>query len=166
VRVVDGQGVAEERWVVAEHDVEVRMPTPRSKPVPHVVAADGEGELELEEPDEPAKAETLQLGAKSNEVATVSGLKAKPSKAQRVQRAKRLLKLGTRHLLAGRLERAKESLIECVQLDPEAAECHRSLGTLYRRARSTHRAREHFQRYLELTPGAPDAERIQKLIDQ
>ena len=91
---------------------------------------------------------------------------AKLTKAQRIVRAKALLKAGTKHLLAGRTQKAKDALMECVDLDPAAAECHRNLGTLYRRVRATHKAREHFARYLELAPGAPDADRIKRMLEQ
>jgi hypothetical protein len=168
VQIGDQNGNAEERFVPTLENVEVRMPVPRPRPTPLLVAPDStEFEIKL---DETAHAESSEAKdakpAADGEGAQPDPQRSKLTKAQRIIRAKALLKAGTKLLLAGRTQKAKDALTECVELDPQAAECHRNLGTLYRRVRATHKAREHFGRYLELAPDAPDADRIRKMLEQ
>lgn len=173
VRIDDQNGVSDERWVSTLSNIEVRMPPPRAKPMPHVFAPDGEREnAEAVKPAEPiipepsVAAETAAIDDElPKTIQTPPAAKQKLTKAQRVIRARRLLKAGTKLLFAGKIERAKESLLECVDLDPASAECHRNLGMLFRKARSTHKAREHFTRYLELSPTAADSDQIRKMIE-
>jgi hypothetical protein len=158
IQVADQQGHSVERWVALFAPTEVRMPAPKQRPVPVLIAPDSE-----ESPDKAIDAATAGAApTKAAPDAPKPGL----SKAQRALRAKQLSKTGAKLLIAGRTQKAKDVLTECIQLDPASAECHKSLGTLYRRIRSTHKAREHFTRYLELAPGAPDAPRIRKMLEQ
>lgn len=166
VRIDDQNGVSEERWVSTVGDTEVRMPAPKTKPVAHVSAPD----FDREPGDSPEGERVAEMEKDADEdaklIQTSNAAKQKMTKAQRVIRARRLLKTGTKMLFAGKIERAKESLVECVELDPSASECHRSLGMLYRKARAPNKAREHFTRYLEISPNAPDAQQIKKMIEK
>jgi predicted Zn-dependent protease len=60
--------------------------------------------------------------------------------------------------------RALASYERAIELDPVLAEAHRQLGLLYYQGRETAKAREAFERYLALAPGAPDAARISAYI--
>lgn len=180
VRIDDQNGISDERWVSTLANIEVRMPPPRAKPVPHVFAPDGEREpppsaataktaAVEKSPSAPEVIAAEETATGDDElpktIQTPPAAKQKLTKAQRVIRARRLLKAGTKLLFAGKIERAKESLLECVDLDPASAECHRNLGMLFRKARSTHKAREHFTRYLDLAPNAADSDQIRKMIE-
>ncbi|MCK6545491.1 hypothetical protein L6R52_06445, partial [Myxococcota bacterium] len=151
IRVDDASGGTEERIVPTPSEADVRMPVAKPKPVPKLLAG------------EAADAEAERQAALDAER---SAPKPKLTKAERVIRARQLAKAGTKHLAAGRITQARESLVECVDLDPSAADCHKTLGMLYRRARATFKAREHFTRYLELVPEAADAAEIRKLLVQ
>jgi regulator of sirC expression with transglutaminase-like and TPR domain len=144
--------------VVTVTTVELKMPTPKQKPVPVVLAPDSDETRAaadvVDDPDKP----------KMDDEASAANMKL--SRAERVIRARHLLKAGTKHLAQGETQQARETLSECIDLDPQAAECHKSLGMLYRRVRLSHKAREHFTRYLELAPDAADADKVRKMLQQ
>ena len=78
--------------------------------------------------------------------------------------AARALKAGTRALLRGRTKTAKKYFRSCLKRDPRLAECHKGLGTLYRREGDAARSTKHYRRYLELAPKAAEASRSRRLI--
>jgi regulator of sirC expression with transglutaminase-like and TPR domain len=71
---------------------------------------------------------------------------------------------GERALLAGGRDRARTLLEACVELNPAAAACHRSLGVLFAQIDDTKRAIAHYKRYVALAPDSADAARVQKII--
>jgi hypothetical protein len=159
IQVGDPQGNTEERFVATLSPIEVRMPAPKQRPVPVVLAPDSGEEERLKidlTGDDPGPAKEESAPYDPN---------AKLSKAERVIRARHLLKTGIKALSQGRAQKARETLSECVDLDPQAAECHKNLGMLYRRSRLAHKAREHFTKYLELAPTAADADKIKKMME-
>ena len=52
-----------------------------------------------------------------------------------------------------------------LELDPSFAQVHRSLGILFATLKTEEKAVEHYRRYLELEPQAPDAVAVRKIID-
>jgi hypothetical protein len=66
---------------------------------------------------------------------------------------------------ANDVQLAKARFSRCLEADPNDPLCHRGLGDLYRRLRSPQKAKQHFARYLELVPDAPDADRIREMIN-
>lgn len=71
---------------------------------------------------------------------------------------------GESAIAAGRLERARTLLFACIELNPWSAGCHRSLGVLFARLDEAKKAIEHYRRYVELAPDAPDAPRVRRMI--
>lgn len=140
VRLADGRGGVVERWVPTRTDVELQLPAPR----PGLVAAH-------------VTPEAVAATAQDHET-----VEPPP---RRVPTAQSLLQAGSRLLLAGRVERARSTLTECIEQHPDSADCHRVLATLYQQTRATSQARLHFRRYLELRPDAPDATTIRRMID-
>jgi hypothetical protein len=148
VRVSEGEGQIVERWVPTMIEIEVQMPLAPPPietalvEIPQPIVPDDV------EPDEP---EVEREGRPSSG----GGKKA---------RALELLKRGTQELIEGRTQRAREYLQGCLRVDPSVAECHRQLGQLYRRIEAREQAIEHFQRYLQLTPDAPDAPLVRRIL--
>ncbi|MCA9550745.1 MAG: FHA domain-containing protein [Myxococcales bacterium] len=71
---------------------------------------------------------------------------------------------GRRALLAGELSTAEKLLLKCVAEKPNHASCHRLLGVLYASKDDTERSLQHYKKYVELKPSAPDADRVRKII--
>jgi regulator of sirC expression with transglutaminase-like and TPR domain len=71
---------------------------------------------------------------------------------------------GEASLGRGNVDRAKTLLLACIELNPASALCHRSLGVLYARADNSKLALEHYRRYVQLAPDAPDADRVRRMI--
>lgn len=71
---------------------------------------------------------------------------------------------GKRALMDGKLKRAETLLLACVELNPSAAGCHRSLGVFYAKKDDTKKAIEHYKRYVALAPNGPDAEQVRRMI--
>jgi hypothetical protein len=65
---------------------------------------------------------------------------------------------------SGRLGDAKDMLLECVEKYPNAADCHRSLGSIYANLDDTAQSISHYKKYLALRPNARDAARVRKMI--
>ena len=68
-------------------------------------------------------------------------------------------------MLLGKDRQAKAALQECVRLHPNAADCHRVLGTLHHRNAARRPAKVHLERYLQLRPNAADADQIRRLLE-
>jgi Tfp pilus assembly protein PilF len=62
-------------------------------------------------------------------------------------------------------EAAKGHLLKIVEKDPQYADAHRELGYIFIRGGENAKAKEHFQRYLELAPGAGDAADVRSLLE-
>jgi hypothetical protein len=140
IRVDSASGMSEERLVPTERDIEVRMPVPKPRRLPVLVVP---GESDPEE-----------------EVEEVRAL-AEPSPEAAAHYKRALMAMD-----ASDTKAAKAELGECLAIDPNDALCHREIGELHRRLRSPQKAREHFLRYLEIAPDAPDAERIRNLLNE
>ncbi len=144
VEVRDQDGRSVRRWVPAVASLEVHLPAP-DLPVPPPAVAQVEAERVEPEPEPP----TRPRGA--------------PDRGRK-KRVRQLLQQGSRALVGGDLARARTALEQCLDAEPDAADCHRVLGAVHSRAFEPERAREHFRRYLELRPEAPDADTIRRLI--
>jgi pSer/pThr/pTyr-binding forkhead associated (FHA) protein len=122
---------------------------------------------EGEEPD-PAIAE-LDSGAEEP-AADPPPVKAKRSAPRRTQPKRNdpgpaaLNSSAFKALGSGRLGDAKDMLLECVEKYPNAADCHRSLGSIYANLDDTAQSIQHYKRYLALRPNAKDAARVRKMI--
>jgi predicted Zn-dependent protease len=62
--------------------------------------------------------------------------------------------------------RAQERYARAVELDPAYADPWRQMGFLYFQQNDRARARTAFEKYIELKPGAPDAERIKEYLGE
>lgn len=71
---------------------------------------------------------------------------------------------GQQAMVNGKVARAETLLLACVELDPSAANCHRSLGVLYAKKEETKKAIAHYKRYVALAPESSDAERVRRMI--
>ncbi len=70
------------------------------------------------------------------------------------------------HINASNNEQAREALLKALEADPNHAEAHYQLGILLSQRRVTIPAGlEHLRQYLELTPGGPNAEMAQMMIE-
>ncbi len=78
--------------------------------------------------------------------------------------ARELGEEGEAALGTGNVERARTLLLACIELNPWSAGCHRSLGVMFARIDDTKKALEHYRRYVELAPDAPDAARVRRMI--
>ena len=63
------------------------------------------------------------------------------------------------------LPKAISSFEKTLALDATFAEAHRSLGIVYATTHDEVKAVDHYRRYLELTPSAPDAAGVKKIVD-
>lgn len=72
---------------------------------------------------------------------------------------------GVHAFAAKEYPKAIESFEKAVSLDASLADAHRSLGIVYATTHEQAKAVEHYKRYLELTPKAPDAAAVQKIVD-
>ncbi len=154
VEVVDADGMAEARWVPTVTDVEVQMPAPRKRR--HAVV------VEKRRRRRPAKA---AAPSKAEASPTRRAAARKPPRTRSRPTAKKLLQDGSRHMLLGKDRQAKAALQECVRLHPNAADCHRVLGTLHHRNAARRPAKVHLERYLQLRPNAADADQIRRLLE-
>ncbi|MBN2384145.1 sulfatase-like hydrolase/transferase [bacterium] len=76
-----------------------------------------------------------------------------------------LTNLGALYLKQGSSERAQELLETAVKLDDSYALAHKNLAILYGEVRQEHlKSVEHYKRYLELVPNAPEYRSIQTYI--
>jgi predicted Zn-dependent protease len=66
--------------------------------------------------------------------------------------------------LEGDQERAEKEYQIAIDLDPRFAEPHRGMGLLYYKRGRIDLARQHFQKYLELNPGAKDRAFIEQYL--
>ncbi len=143
IRVDSASGMSEERLVPTDRDLEVRMPTPKPRRLP-VLVVPGESE---------------EQSAEEAEIEEVRQLAPSPEAALHYKRALEALD-------GGDTRSAKSELQECLANDSNDALCHREIAELYRRLRSPQKAREHYLRYLEIIPSAPDAERIRAVLNE
>jgi hypothetical protein len=141
IRVDGTSGMSEERIVPTARDVEVRMPTPKPRRLPVLVVPGDES------------------SAPSDEVEEVRALAPSPEAAAHYKRA--LMAID-----AGDTRTAKAEFTECLASDPNDPLCNREIAELHHRMRSPQKAREHYLRYLELAPNAPDADRIRSLLNE
>ena len=155
VRVDDASGMSEERWVPVDGAVEVRMPTPQARKIPILVVPDGT----------PVPAPAVDERPAEVEAPPKRSARRRLSRQDRRAKARRLLDDGTKDLVAGRTKSARSKLKSCVRYDPNLAECHRELGTLYRRMRNPQLARQYYLKYLDLRPTAPDAKTIRRMLE-
>ena len=63
-------------------------------------------------------------------------------------------------LLQKNLKMAEGSYLQSLELDSANAKVHRSLGMLYEKSRDNNKAAKAFQKYLDVSPDAPDRESI------
>jgi len=63
-----------------------------------------------------------------------------------------------------RPEAAKAALLEILELDPEFARAHYTLGLIYANT-DTAKAREHLQRFLDLSPKDPEAGSAKEMLE-
>ncbi len=75
-------------------------------------------------------------------------------------------KAATSRYLAGDLDGAKAGYKQAIAIDRNYAAAHRGLGIIYQRTGESVKAIASLERYLQLSPHAPDADSIQKRIDQ
>jgi pSer/pThr/pTyr-binding forkhead associated (FHA) protein len=78
--------------------------------------------------------------------------------------AKAFATKGKKLLLEGKVSAAEEALVQCVQKDPDHADCHRLLGVLFAQKDETAKSIKHYKRYVDLKPDAPDAARVNRMI--
>jgi pSer/pThr/pTyr-binding forkhead associated (FHA) protein len=71
---------------------------------------------------------------------------------------------GRTALLAGQMSVAREALTKCIGVKANHAACHRLLGVLYAQQDDPKRSLEHYKKYVELKPTAPDADKVRKII--
>ena len=86
------------------------------------------------------------------------------SEADNKREARRYAELGRNALMDGDLTKASKYLRTCIRLEPNEAECHRSLGIMYASRENTKAAIRHYQRYIQLQPDAPDAPQVKEII--
>jgi ABC transport system ATP-binding/permease protein len=122
-----------------------------------LAAVDGEDDEGAEDDAEPA-------GDDPKAKQTVSKSPKRPPPDPSVAAARNLFKTGKKALLGGRLSQAKDALTECVDKNPAFADCHRLLGVLYAQLDDTKLAVQHYKRYIQLKPNAPEAAKIRKMI--
>lgn len=77
-----------------------------------------------------------------------------------------LVRLSRAQIKLRKLDEAEKNLIKAVGIGgKENSTAHRYLGALYIEKKEPNRAISHLEKYLELVPGAKDAERIRQMID-
>ncbi len=74
------------------------------------------------------------------------------------------LRRGRKALKRGRLGVARRRFRECIELDPEQAECHLGLADTYRRRDFPECATSHYLRYLALRPEGKAADRVRDAL--
>ena len=86
--------------------------------------------------------------------------------AAEIPRSARLMKDGGNQFLAAKkYADAIDSYFQALDIYPDFAEAHYNLGVAFLKGyKQLGLARHHFQRYLELSPGAPDAESVRALV--
>jgi len=72
--------------------------------------------------------------------------------------------LGARWYKAERFENSVAALTQALEIDPKLARAERSLAAALERLDRNEEAVHHLQRYLELAPGAPDADKVAEQI--
>lgn len=118
-----------------------------------------------EDPDLPAgdaedSADPSKKGIKRRVAARRRPKPAKPAGGDAAQ----LASDGSRALMQGDLTSAERLLTRCLKADPGFANCHRTLGVLYAQRDDTQRSIQHYRKYVQLAPGAADAERVRQMI--
>jgi tetratricopeptide (TPR) repeat protein len=73
--------------------------------------------------------------------------------------------LGARYYEKQAFDQAIDAFRQALGIDPQMAQAERSLAGALDQAGREQEALEHFERYLELEPEAPDAERVSKRIE-
>jgi tetratricopeptide (TPR) repeat protein len=77
-----------------------------------------------------------------------------------------LTRLAQAYLAMGQVEQARNAAANAVQADPNLAEPHRILGTIFEKQSMFDPARKSFERYLTLLPQADDANLIRQKLSQ
>ncbi len=80
--------------------------------------------------------------------------------------ARQAYRFGDQALKEGRYEVAIVALSRAVELEDGFADAHRRLADAYLSSGRIPEAKEHYRRYLDLFPEAPDADRIRGIFDQ
>ncbi|MEQ8274668.1 MAG: hypothetical protein RMA76_46240 [Deltaproteobacteria bacterium] len=169
MRVDDASGMSEERWVPTHGSIEVRMPTPKARKLPILVVPDNAPTPSAGPPVAPPPQDEVDDSTDDDTVEEDSApprrRRRRMSKRQRRAKARELLDAGTRDLVAGKTKPARAKLRSCLKYDARLAECHRELGTLYRRLRNPQLAKKYYLEYLRLKPNASDASTIRRMLE-
>ncbi len=91
--------------------------------------------------------------------------KEKPRAAAPTQSADELYRDGTKLFLNGHLADAKKKYEAALAQNSRYPAAHRGLGFVYQRLGDRAKALKHLERYLELSPGARDADEVKKKIE-
>jgi serine/threonine-protein kinase len=140
--------------------------TKKAVPVPVPVAvteAEPEAEPEPEREAEP-EAVTAEPEAEPEVAAKPDTSKTKNEKEARPAAA--LYDEGAALFIQGKVAQAKERFKQAINADSGYAQAHRGLGLAYAAEGKREKAIKSFNRYLQLRPGASDAESIRKRIEQ
>jgi len=124
-----------------------------------------EGLITLRPDDVDAYAELVALYEKLGDSARLEAVLAAREKLG-VKDAAAYYNLGAKYWKAKQWQQAAEAFRKALAQDETLAAAHKGLGYCLVKEEKLPEAREHLQRYLELSPDAPDAAEIREVIQQ
>ncbi|HYV64668.1 MAG TPA: tetratricopeptide repeat protein [Myxococcales bacterium] len=162
---------------LALRDIAQRERIARARlPLPPAVTPQRPAGFPAETPIEPGPLDAEQA-APANERSQAGAERTAPSRAaaahparspsvRQARTARSELDRGERALVAGRPEEALAAFQSALSLEPRLADAIKGLAAAYMQLGEPEKARQHYERYLELAPNAPDADRIRRLLAQ
>ncbi|HVE83660.1 MAG TPA: tetratricopeptide repeat protein [Myxococcales bacterium] len=82
-----------------------------------------------------------------------------PQAQESFEKGKALLK-------ARQYDEAQPAFARCLELDPNAAECHLAMGSTLARTRKPQEGAEHYREFLRLAPDHPRAKEVKQLLKE
>ncbi len=144
--------------------------TPASPDDPTEAASPPSGDEGAATADAPGGSGKEPAAAKSSKSSSSSRHKAAAAAAQPPDKEKKsaeaLYEEGADLFVQGKASAAKERFKEAIAADSHYAPAFRGLGLAYSAEGKREKAKKSFQRYLQLRPGASDADAIKKRIEQ
>jgi eukaryotic-like serine/threonine-protein kinase len=149
------------REAAVEHRSDVAAAEPAAQPEPTEASSREPGQPAVSEPARTSKASKSASSARHKPAPPPAPAEVKEKKS-----AAQLYEEGADLFVQGKASAAKDRFKEAIAADSHYAPAFRGLGLAYTAEGKREKAKKSFERYLQLRPGASDADAIRKRIEQ